>query len=330
MSYSQSEKMEIITIVEQSPLSARRTLQELKVSPSSFYAWYRKYLEDGFDGLANKHRSPKQFWNAIPYWERKRVVSIARKHTEMSPRELACHITDKVGYFISESSVYRILKAQDLISSPVYTIISAKEKYDHPTVRVNQLWQTDFTHFKVIDWGWYYLLSVLDDFSRYIIAWQLCKTMRTEDVKTVLDIASIKTNVTNVVVRLRPMLLSDNGPCFISSSLREYLKDKKIVHTRGKPYHPQTQGKIERYHRSMKNLLLQDNYYIPEQLNEQIARWVDYYNNQRYHEGIDNVTPADKYFGRDLSILRQRDITKKKTLEIRRSINMTCLTQNLK
>ena len=154
--------------------------------------------------------------------------------------------------------------------------------------------------------------------------------MRTEDVKTVLDRASIKTNVTNVVVRLRPMLLSDNGPCFISSSLREYLKDKKIVHTRGKPYHPQTQGKIERYHRSMKNLLLQDNYYIPEQLNEQIARWVDYYNNQRYHEGIDNVTPADKYFGRDLSILRQREITKKKTLEIRRSINMTCLTQNLR
>jgi len=329
MSYTQSEKMEIITMVDQSPLSARRTLKELKVSPSSFYVWYRKFLEDGFDGLANKHRSPKQFWNAIPYEEKKRVVSIARKHTEMSPRELACHITDKVGYFISESSVYRILKARDLISSPVYTVISAKEKYDHPTVRVNQLWQTDFTHFKVIHWGWYYLLTVLDDFSRYIIAWQLCKTMRTEDVKTVLDIASIKTNVTNVVVRLRPMLLSDNGPCFISSSLRKYLKDKKIVHTRGKPYHPQTQGKIERYHRSMKNILLQDNYYIPEELNEQIFLWVDYYNNQRYHEGIDNVTPADKYFGRDKAILRQREITKKKTLEIRRSINMACVSRKL-
>jgi len=322
MSYSPSEKMEIINIVEQSPLSARRTLQELQVSPSSFYIWYRKFLEDGFDGLANKHRSPKQFWNAIPYWEKKQVVSVARKHTEMSPRELACYITDKKGYFISESSVYRILKAQDLISSPVYTIISAKEKYDHPTVRVNQLWQTDFTHFKIIDWGWYYLLTVLDDFSRYIIAWQLCKTMRTEDVKTVLDIAIEKTKVTDILVYFRPTLLSDNGPCFISSSLREYLKDKKIIHTRGKPYHPQTQGKIERYHRSMKNILLQDNYYIPEELNEQISRWVDYYNNQRYHEGIDNVTPADKYFGRDRTILCQR--------EIRRSINMACLSQKLR
>lgn len=326
MSYSQSEKMEIINLVEQSPLSARRTLKELKVSPSSFYVWYRKFLEDGFDGLANKHRSPKQFWNAIPYWEKRRVVSVARKHTEMSSRELACYITDKMGYFISESSVYRILKAKDLISSPAYTIISAKEKYDHPTVRVNQLWQTDFTHFKIIHWGWYYLLTVLDDFSRYIIAWQLCKTMQTEDVKTVLDRAINKTKVTDVLVYFRPTLLSDNGPCFISSSLREYLKDKKIVHTRGKPYHPQTQGKIERYHRSMKNILLQDNYYIPEELNDQISRWVDYYNNQRYHEGIDNVTPADKYFGRDRNILRQREITKKMTMEIRRSINMTCLS----
>jgi putative transposase len=311
MSYSQSEKMEIINLVEKSPLSARWTLKELEVSPSSFYTWYRKYLEDGFDGLANKHRSPKQFWNAIPYWEKKQVLSIARKHTEMSPRELACHITDTRGYFISESSVYRILKAKNLISSPVYTLISTKEKFDNPTTGVLQLLQTDFTYFKVIDWGWYYLLTVLDDFSRYILAWQLCTTMSTEDVKGVLDMAIKKTGTTKVLVYNRPRLLSDNGPCFISSSLRMYLKENKMDHTRCRPYHPQTQGKIERYHRSMKNVILLDNYYTPEQLNEQISHWVEYYNNQRYHEAIDNVTPADKYFGRDKKILYLREITKK-------------------
>jgi putative transposase len=321
MSYSQSEKMEIINLVEKSPLSARWTLKELEVSPSSFYTWYRKYLEDGFDGLANKHRSPKQFWNAIPYWEKKQVLSIARKHTEMSPRELACHITDTRGYFISESSVYRILKAKNLISSPVYTLISTKEKFDNPTTGVLQLLQTDFTYFKVIDWGWYYLLTVLDDFSRYILAWQLCTTMSTEDVKGVLDMAIKKTGTTKVLVYNRPRLLSDNGPCFISSSLRMYLKENKMDHTRCRPYHPQTQGKIERYHRSMKNVILLDNYYTPEQLNEQISHWVEYYNNQRYHEAIDNVTPADKYFGRDKKILYLREITKKRTLQLRRKIN---------
>jgi putative transposase len=321
MSYSQSEKMEIINIVEKSPLGVRRTLKELDVSPSSFYTWYHKFLDDGFEGLANKHKSPNQFWNAIPRWEKKRVISIARKNTNMSPRELACHITDKLGYFISESSVYRILKAKDLISSPVYTLISAKEKFDNPTTGILQLLQTDFTYFKVIDWGWYYLLTVLDDFSRYILAWQLCTTMTTDDVKRVLDIAITKTGITKVLVYNRPRLLSDNGPCFISSSLRMYLKENKMDHTRCRPYHPQTQGKIERYHRSMKNLILLDNYYTPEQLIEQIANWVEYYNNHRYHEAIDNVTPSDKYFGRDKEILKNRALIKKRTMLLRRKIN---------
>src|SRR5208337_3742920 len=164
-----------------------------------------------FDGLANKHKSHKQIWNAIPYWEKKRVVSIACKHIEMSPRELACHITDKLGYFISESSVYRILKAKNLISSPVYTLISAKERFDNPTTGILQLLQTDFTYFKIIDRGWYYLLTVLDDFSRYIMAWQLCNTMTTDDVKRVLDMAIKKTGITKVLVYDRPRLLSDNN-----------------------------------------------------------------------------------------------------------------------
>ncbi len=322
MRYTQSEKMEIIRVVERSLLSVRRTLRELDVTPSSFYTWYRKYLEDGYDGLANNHKSPKQFWNAIPAWEKERVVQVARDYPEKSCREVACHIVDNFGYFISESSVYRILKAENLVSSPVYTSISAKDKFDDPTERINQLWQTDFTYFKIVHWGWYYLLTVLDDFSRYIIAWQLCKTMSTEDVKSVLDMAIEETGVTKVVVHLRPKLLSDNGPCFISSSLRDYLKDKKMTHTRGKPYHPQTQGKIERYHRSMKNLILLDNYYSPEELIDQISQWVTYYNNHRYHEAIDNVTPADKYFGRDKKILYLRGITKKRTMQLRRKINM--------
>jgi putative transposase len=314
--------MEIIRIVERSNLSVRRTLRELDINPSSFYTWYRKFLEDGYDGLANNHKSPKQFWNAIPAWEKERVVQMARQYPEKSCREVACHITDNFGYFISESSVYRILKAKDLVSSPVYTVISAKDRFDHPTIRVNELWQTDFTYFKIIHWGWYYLLTVLDDFSRYIIAWQLCKTMSAEDVKSVLDMAIERTGVTQVVVYLRPKLLSDNGSCFISSSLRDYLKEKKMMHTRGKPYHPQTQGKIERYHRSMKNLILLDNYYSPEELIDQISQWVAYYNNHRYHEAIENVTPADKYYGRDKKILYLREMAKRRTMQLRRKINM--------
>ena len=135
---------------------------------------WSKYEEGGYEALANQYRPPKQFWNEIPPWEKKRVVEIALEHAEKSPRELACHITDKYGYYISESTVYRILKAHDLVTSPLYTVITASDRFPQPTKAVNELWQTDFTWFKVVHWGWYYLCSILDDYSRYILAWRLC------------------------------------------------------------------------------------------------------------------------------------------------------------
>lgn len=325
MRYSQSEKMEIIRMVEESNLSVKRTLEEMDVPRSSFYDWYKRYQERGYEGLRTKSRRPNQFWNAIPEWEKDRVVEIARDYPEKSSREIACYVTDKLGYFISESSVYRILKAKNLVTSPVYTVIVAKDKFEHPTTRINQLWQTDFTYLKVIHWGWYYLLTVLDDYSRYIITWRLCRTMTAEDVKERLDIAIAETGVKHVHVYQRPRLLSDNGPCFISQEFKKYLQKHEINHMKTRLYHPMTQGKIERYHRSMKNLILLDIYYSPEELTERIGQWVNYYNNHRYHEAIDNVTPSDRYFGRDRKILRQRERTKKLTMKQRRRLNKMIL-----
>jgi transposase InsO family protein/transposase-like protein len=329
MKYSQSEKIEIIRMVEGSSLSVRQTLDKIGIHRSTFYSGYARYTEYGYDGLASRQKSPKQIWNTIPEWERDRVVEAAREYPERSCREIACLVTDWHGYFISESSVYRILKAQGLVSAPAYRIISAGEKFKHPTRRVHELWQTDFTYFKIINWGWYYLLSVLDDYSRYIIAWHLCTTMKAEDVKMVLEKALEETGVTNVNVYNRPRLLSDNGSCFISSELKSYLSYNDMLHIRSKAYHPMTQGKIERYHRSMKNLILLDNYYTPEQLTEQIGRWVEYYNNHRYHEALDNVTPLDRYNGRDREILEQRKRIKGKTMKLRRRINRSMAIQTL-
>lgn len=102
---------------------------------------------------------------------------MALEKTEMSPRQLAWHLTDNEGHFISESSVYRILKGYDLVTSPVFQLVSAKDTFDNKTVRVNEMWQTDFTQFRVVDWGYYYLCTVLDDYSRYILSWRLAATM---------------------------------------------------------------------------------------------------------------------------------------------------------
>ena len=187
--------------------------------------------------------------------------------------------------------------------------------------RVHELWQTDFTYFRIVQWGWYYLLTILDDYSRYIIAWKLYTGMGAEDVKQLLDEAIEKTGVDEVAVRHRPRLLSDNGPCFISQELKEYLQAHEMQHTRGKPYHPMTQGKIERYHRTMKNVVKLKNYYAPGELSEELERFVHYYNHQRVHESLGNLTPADVYLGRGREIQTARQRLKAQTLRRRRRHN---------
>jgi transposase InsO family protein len=248
-------------------------------------------------------------------------VALALEKPELSPRQLAWHITDREGYFISESSVYRILKGFDLVASPSYIVLSAKDRFDSPTRRVHELWQTDFTYFKITGWGWYYLLTVLDDYSRYIIAWKLFGTMRAGDVTELLDQAIARTGVERVSIRHRPRLLSDNGPCFVSRELQEYLQEHDLRHTRSRPYHPMTQGKIERYHRSLKNVVTLQNYYLPGHLKHEIGQFVSHYNHQRVHESLENLTPADVYHGRAREILTARERLKRQTLRRRRRYN---------
>jgi len=323
MSLSASEKVEIIRIVEDSELSIRQTLSELGISRSSFYRWYQDYQAGGPDALENRSRSPRRFWNKLPESVKEQCVEIALKYPERSPRELAWLITDEHQYFISESSVYRVLKQHDLITSPAYILLSASDSFHTPTKRINELWQTDFTYFKIIGWGWYYLSTVLDDYSRFILSWRLTTSMGAGDVKDTLDQAIALTGVTQIPVRHRPRLLSDNGPCYLSGELKAYLKDQQMGHSRGAPYHPMTQGKIERYHRSMKNVVKLEHYYSPEELERALCQFVHHYNHERYHESLDNVTPADMYYGRYHQIMDQRAMIKQQTLLQRRCENLT-------
>ena len=178
MRYAASEKLEIIRLVEGSHLSARLTLAKLGIPRTTFYRWYDRYLQRGEAGLQDQSPKPKHVWNRIPDEVRRKVVKLALKETELSPRELAVTFTDKESYFVSEASVYRMLKAHDLITSPAFIVIKAANEFKDKTTAINQLWQTDFTYLKVLGWGWFYLSTILDDYSRYIISWKLCTNMR--------------------------------------------------------------------------------------------------------------------------------------------------------
>jgi putative transposase len=319
MRRSAAEKREIIHLVEHSALSVKRALEELDVPRSSFYRWYQRYQADGVQGLQPQPSQRRRFWNRIPEPVRQEIVDLALAQPDRSPRQLAWQFTDQEGYFVSESSVLRILKGFDLIESPVFEVVTAAEKFAQPTRRVNELWQTDFTYFKLQGWGWYYLSTVLDDYSRFILAWKLTPTMAAMDVQATLQAALVRAGlVGGVRVRHRPRLLSDNGPAYLSGALRAFLREQRIEHTRGAPFHPMTQGKIERYHRTMKNVVELVNYYDPWTLEREIARFVAYYNHQRYHEALNNVTPADVYFGRAKEVQTRREAIKQQTLQTRR------------
>ena len=177
MRFTQQEKYEITRLVEYSEIGVSRTLLKLGVRKSTFYNWYGKYKQEGYDGLDTKGRKTDTTWNKIPDRIRAQVVHLALELPELSPRELAHRMIDKNRYYISESSVYRILKSQGLITSPAYIVMQASDEFKDKTVRVNQMWQTDFTYFKIIGWGWYYLSTVMDDYSRYIIHWEICSTI---------------------------------------------------------------------------------------------------------------------------------------------------------
>jgi len=318
MRYPASEKLEIIRTVEGSHLPTKQTLDMLGIPRSTFYRWYDLYLEDGLDGLSDKSPSPKSVWNRIPDDRRDDLIEFALEHEALTARELAVKYTDEKRYYVSESSAYRILKEADLITAPDYVVIKAAEEFKDKSTAINQMWQTDFTYFKIIGWGWYYLSTILDDYSRYIIAWKLCSTMRASDVTETIELALTASSCEQAIVQHKPRLLSDNGSCYISGELAEWMQKQEMEHIRGAPFHPQTQGKIERWHQTMKNRVLLENYYLPGNLEQQIGAFVDHYNNHRYHESLNNVTPADVYFGRDKDILREREKIKKQTIQYRR------------
>ena len=317
MRYPASEKLEIIRTVEDSALGINRTLRQLGIPKSTFYHWYDRFLTGGVEALGDRKPTAPTSWNKIPEEQRQALLEMALEQPALSPRELAVRFTEERQYFVSEATTYRILKAHDLVTSPAWIVLKAADQFDQPTTAINQLWQTDFTYLKVTGWGWYYLSTVMDDYSRYILAWRLCQTMSAREVTATLKEAL---KVAGLAKKQRPKLLSDNGPCYISSELQDWLQAHDLSHIRGKPYHPMTQGKIERWHRSLKNRILLEHYYLPGELEQRIAEFVTDYNTNRYHESLNNLTPEDVWYGRGQAILDERRRLKEKTLKLRKQL----------
>jgi len=314
---SARDKAIILAQVENKSRGKRQALMALGIPKSSYYRW-RQWQRCG--GLKSHSGDRGRPWNRITPEEEGKILAVARESPELSSRQLAAWITDNAGFAVSESTVYRILRREGLVKRQEVQLVAGKE-YHTKTMRPHQMWATDASYFRVIGWGYYYMVTVMDDYSRFILAWKLQKDMSANSLIEVVQEAVDATGMTDVPVEDRTKLLSDNGAGYVSRSFRDYLQLVGIGHILAAPFHPQTNGKLERYHRSIKREVNQLPYELPSQLERAIADFVDYYNYRRYHKALGNVTPADVLYGRREEILARRKEVQIQTINRRRDYN---------
>ena len=318
---SDVDKSAVLAQVEVLSGHKRQMLVELGVPRSTYYRWRQLQPSQRLWLYSAGERRP---WNRLTPEEDARVLALARESPELSSRQLATWITDNASFAVSESTVYRILRREGLVKRPEVQLVAGKE-YHTKTTGPHQLWATDASYFRVVSWGYYYLVTVMDDYSRFILAWKLQRDMAADSLIEVVQQAIDATGMTEVPVEDRTKLLSDNGSGYVSRAFQDYLHLVDISHILTAPFHPQTNGKLERYHQSVKQEVNQIPYELPGQLEKAIGDFVDYYNFHRYHKALSNVTPADVLYGRRERILERRKEVQAETIRRRRAHN-----QNLK
>jgi transposase InsO family protein len=316
------EKREFIRYVDLLEGGRKAFLERTGMSRATYYKWRKRLDREGLEGFAKPRKRNGGSWNQVMESERMRIVEIARRHPELSPRLLAVRITDEAGFSVSETTVYRILKEEDLIAPRPMPEMPAAKEWRHKTKRPDEIYQCDGTNFFVVGWGYYKLIPVEDDYSRKVLGWDLKPDETGFSIADVVEIAIENARKEgHLEDGVMPALYTDNGPGFSSDVVADYLKHHGIRHIFGTPYHPQGRGKIERLNRTMKEKVCLVVYTTPTELKAAIAEAFVIYN-ARPHESLQNVSPNDVYAGRKEEILKRRAELKKLTIERRKQYNL--------
>jgi transposase InsO family protein len=303
------EREVIVREIESSCLVKTKACRAAGVSRSSYYRWRK--------GGERQRRRRGSTWNSLSEEERRYILRMSDEHPELSPREISFRIVDSGVFSVSESTVFRVLKRAGRIVARKEEKRKAEKEYHTKPKSVHEQWQTDFTDFFLPTWGWYHDQGVLDDFSRFMLHHELKPTEKSGDVIETVDSAVEFARSTHGYVARR--ILSDHGKAFEARATRSYLGLVGIKPIYAHQHHPQTVGKLERVHRSMKERVNLHVYSSPEELKREIDEFYHWYNYERYHEGLANVTPASVYFGYADQIRAQRKELKKRTMRDRRT-----------
>jgi len=317
--FSAETKGSLLELVEETGWSVERSCEVLELVPSRYYRWRSKYPD-----LEDKKPIARRIMHGLLPEEKEKVVGYALIHPELRHRQLTYRLEREEAVFISPSSCYRILKHRGLVCAWKPKLITKKE-YDFQTTRPHQMWQIDICYIPVA--GYFrYLILILDDYSRYVVYYELSWSMSQEDVRRVVDFALLKADL--IEVEEKPQLLSDNGPQLVAVSFRQYLQGLGVTHLRTAYRHPEGKGKIERVFKTIKyEEVFPSEYQSPKEAEEGICRFIQYYNHQRLHQALDYVTPYERYTRKDQEILTLRKEGRKKTEQNRKSINQSKSTE---
>ncbi|MCF8001791.1 MAG: IS3 family transposase, partial [Halanaerobiales bacterium] len=296
----------MMDIVEESTLPVKTTCEILKLNSWRYYDWRKRYKAEGMEGLKNHKSTPASCPHSLLEEEKQAIINYALKHPDLRHRKLAKKMMDDDIVYVSASSTYRVLKDAGLIPEHEYhkkQNADGKIKVDQP----NKMWHTDISYIPVKNTH-AYLICVLDGYSRKIIHGELSQTMTADDMQRVLSRAMFKAGVFEADPVSRPALVSDNGTQLVSKSFTEFLEEWEIKHIRTAVRHPETNGKIEVFHKTIKyeNVYRKETYQSFYEARDDIEKFIEHYNSERLHQGIEFVTPDQKYNGKADEIIDER------------------------
>ena len=279
---------------DKTDIKANKMVKWIGIARSKFYDWRSRY------GKVNEHNAwiPRDFW--LEDWEKQAIITYYFDHPLEGYRRLTYMMLDADIVAVSPSSVYRVLKNADLLNR-WNRKVSKKGDGFHQPIKPHEHWHIDISYLN-ISGTFYYLCTVLDGFSRYIVHWEIRKQMTEMDVEIILQRAR------ETFPDAEPRIISDNGPQFISKDFKNYIRISGMTHVRTSPYYPQSNGKLERYHKTIKGTCIRVK--TPLSLKDAqrtVSEFVAHYNNERLHSAIGYVTPNDKLQGRSEMIHAERD-----------------------
>ena len=320
MKLSPEEKVKLVEELSREPNLVQR-LRELGIASSTYYGWKRRLKARGIKAFIAESSAPRRVWNRLSPAERDLIESEGRKFTELSPRLLAVMLTEQHGVAVSEATVYRVLKAKGLVRPRPLNERPAAKVWKAPTKAVDEIWQLDATNFFIPEFGYYKGIPVIDDHSRKLLACPVRPDESGESASDAVELALEKAQGEGHVRQGKPTLLTDNGAGFAGEVMAKYLKARGVRHIFGAPYHPQTQGKVERFNRTLKAKVNLWVYGTPEDLQAAIDKMIEDYN-ETPHEALKNVCPNDVYAGRQEEVLERRAGIRLETLARRYAYNM--------